>query len=107
MWVEASDLAEWVRSSTAGYPIMITLHAIGMGIMVGLALLLDARLVGRFAGIPYQSLHRFLGIAWIGFGINTLSGACIFAAQATTYIVDKVYLTKMALVILGAITAAI
>ena len=32
---------------------MITCHAIGMGVMVGFALILDARLLGRFADIPY------------------------------------------------------
>jgi hypothetical protein len=107
IWLEATPLADWVRMSTMGYPLMITLHAIGMGVMVGIALLLDARLLGKFAGIPYQSLQRFLGIGWIGLGINTLSGSCLFAAQATQYIVDPVYMTKMGLVLLGAITAAI
>jgi hypothetical protein len=106
IWLEATPLADWVRMSTIGYPLMITLHAIGMGVMVGIALMLDARLLGKFAGIPYQSLQRFLGIGWIGLGINTISGSCLFAAQATQYIVDPVYMTKMGLVLLGAITAA-
>jgi hypothetical protein len=106
IWLEATPLADWVRMSTIGYPLMITLHAIGMGVMVGIALMLDGRLLGRFAGIPYQSLQRFLGIGWVGLGINTISGSCLFAAQATQYIVDPVYMTKMGLVLLGAITAA-
>jgi hypothetical protein len=107
IWLEASSLADWVRMSTLGYPMMITLHAFGMAIMVGLALLLDMRLLGRFAGIPYPALQRFLSLAWIGFGINFVSGSCLFAAQATSYITDVVYMSKMALVVLGAITAAI
>jgi hypothetical protein len=106
IWLEATPLADWVRMSTMGYPLMITLHAIGMGVMVGIALMLDGRLLGKFAGIPYQSLQRFLGIGWVGLGINTISGSCLFAAQATQYIVDPVYMTKMGLVLLGAITAA-
>jgi hypothetical protein len=107
IWLEATALAEWVRSSFVGYPMMIACHAFGMAIMVGLSLTLDLRLLGRFAGIPYPALQRFLGIAWIGFGINFVSGMCLFAAQATMYIVDWVFMTKMALVVLGAITAAI
>ena len=47
---------------------------------VGLALALDMRLLGRFAGIPYDALHRFLGIAWVGFGLNFLSGAALRCA---------------------------
>ena len=106
-WLEATGLADWVRMSTPGYPSMIALHAIGMAIMVGLSLLIDLRVLGWFAGIPLQGLQRFFGLAWIGFGINFLSGSALFSAQATSYIVDWVFLTKMGLVLLGAITAAI
>jgi hypothetical protein len=75
--------------------------------MVGLSLLIDLRLLGWFAGIPLQGLQRFFGLAWIGFGINFISGSALFSAQATSYIVDWVFMTKMTLVLLGAITAAI
>jgi hypothetical protein len=106
-WLEASGLGECVRSSTPGYPSMIALHAIGMAIMVGLSLVIDLRVLGWFAGIPLPALQRFFKIAWIGFGINFVSGSALFAAQATSYIVDWVFLTKMGLVLLGAITAGI
>jgi hypothetical protein len=107
VWLEATGLADWVRMSTIGYPICITLHAIGMAIMVGLALALDMRLLGIFKGIPYPALQRFFGLAWLGFGINFISGSGMFAAQATMYITDITFMTKMALVILGAITVAV
>jgi hypothetical protein len=106
-WLEATTLADWVRMSIPGYPSMIALHAIGMAIMVGLSLLLDMRVLGWFAGIPLAALRRFFGLAWIGFGINFISGSALFSAQATSYIVDWVFMTKMTLVLLGAITAAI
>ena len=106
-WLEATGLAEWVRASIPGYPSMIALHAVGMAVMVGLSLIIDMRVLGWFAGMPLQALQRFFGLAWIGFGINFLSGSALFSAQATSYIVDWVFMTKMALVLLGAITAAI
>ena len=107
VWLEATGLAEWVRSSSPGYPSMIALHAVGMAVMVGLSLLLDMRVLGWFAGIPLQALHRFFGLAWLGFGINFLSGSALFSAQATSYIVDWVFMTKMTLVLFGAITSSI
>lgn len=107
VWLEATGLAEWVRSSTYGYPSMIASHAIGMAIMVGLALALDMRLLGRFQGIPYPALHRFLGIAWVGFTINFLSGAALFTTQATDYITDVMFLLKIGLVLAGSVTAVI
>ena len=78
-----------------------------MAIMVGLSLLLDLRILGWFAGIPLQALRRFFGLAWVGFGINFVSGSMLFSAQATSYIVDWVFMTKMTLVLLGAVTAGI
>lgn len=107
VWLEATGLAEWVRSSIPGYPSMIALHALGMAIMVGLSLVIDMRVLGWFSGIPLNALQRFFGLAWLGFGINFLSGGALFTAQATSYITDWVFMTKMALVFLGAITAAI
>ena len=94
-WLEATGFpGEWVRSSTAGYPSMIALHALGMALMVGLSLLLDLRILGWFAGIPLQSLRRFFGLAWIGFGINFISGSALFSIaadpQAATRIAEGV-----------------
>jgi hypothetical protein len=106
-WVEASALADWVRMSSEGYPSMITLHAIGMAVMVGISLVLDLRLLGRFSAIPTQALNRLQGVAWLGFAVNTISGSALFTAQATSYVVDVVFMSKMALVFLGGITAAI
>jgi hypothetical protein len=93
--------------STAGYPTAITLHAIGMAIMVGLCVIVDLRLLGKFDGIPYQALQRLLPVAWVGFGINTLSGFGLFAAQATMFATDAMFLSKIILVFAGAATAGI
>lgn len=75
--------------------------------MVGLAVLLDMRLLGWFKAIPLPSLLRFLGIAWIGLGVNFISGLGLFSAEATTVIKDVPFVVKMIFVILGAITAAL
>ena len=105
-WLEATSLAEYVRVSAFGYPAAIALHSVGLAVMVGPVLMLDLRLLGRFNGIPYESLSRILGVAWIGFLINFLSGAALFAAQATSYLTNVPFLIKIALVLIGAITAA-
>ena len=30
-WLEATAFADWVRTSLIGYPLLLTLHSIGMG----------------------------------------------------------------------------
>ena len=105
-WIEATSLAEYIRISIYGYPAAIAAHSIGLAVMVGPVLMLDLRLLGRFKSIPYSSLSRILGVAWIGFAINFLSGVALFAAQATSYITNGPFLIKIALVLLGAVSAA-
>lgn len=105
-WLEATRLADWVNTSLLGYPLMISSHAIGMAIMVGIALALDLRVLGRFSAIPYASFQPFLRLAWLGFGLNFLSGAALFTTRAASYVLQPVFVAKIALVLAGAITVA-
>lgn len=106
-WIDNTWLAEMVRVSAYGYPIMIMLHSLGLAIMVGLSVVLSLRVLGAFSAIPFSSLYRLLQVAWVGFIINFVSGGSLFAANATGLIVHQVFLMKMAMVILGAILVAI
>lgn len=105
-WLEATSVAEWARISIYGYPICISAHSIGLAVMVGPVLLLDLRLLGWFRSLPFASLSRILGVAWVGFAINFVSGAVLFAMQATSYLTNVPFLVKLGLVLLGAISAA-
>lgn len=107
LWIEESGTAEYIRVSAYGYPAMITLHSLGLAIMVGLSVVLSLRILGFFSAIPYTTLSRQLKIAWIGFIVNFISGGLLFAAQATTYIVDFEFIVKMTFVILGAILVGV
>jgi len=104
-WLESTALAEWVRTSLIGYPFVLTVHSVGMAIMVGLVTVINMRLIGRFGRIPYASLDGLLKLAWYGLAINAISGAAIFTSQAVSYITSPTYLLKMVMVIGGAIIA--
>lgn len=103
VWIEETWLAEYVRVSALGYPMMIALHSLGLAIMVGLSVVLSLRVLGFFRGIPFSALHKLLKVAWVGFIVNFLSGSGLFASQATTYVTDVTFLLKMGFVLLGAI----
>ena len=104
--LEASAFAEWVRTSFVGYPALLTLHSVGMAIMVGLVFVVSLRLVGKFESIPLSSLEKMLGLAWIGFAVNLISGLGIFTSQATFYVTSGPFLLKFAAVVAGAGLAA-
>ena len=105
-WLESSRVAEWALVSIEGYPIIVTAHSIGLAVMVGISVILNLRLLGWFKGVPYTSLGRVLGFAWFGFAINLISGVVLFTMEATSYVSDVPFLTKIVLVLAGVSMAA-
>ena len=105
-WLESTALAEWVRTSLVGYPLVLTVHSIGMAIMIGLVWVVDLRLVGWFKRIPYTALDNLIRVAWYGLAINFITGSAIFTSQAVFYTTSPIFLLKMFMILCGAITAA-
>jgi hypothetical protein len=105
-WLETTALAEWVLTSLVGYPLVLTLHSVGMAIIVGLVMVVDLRLIGQFERIPLTALDNLLRIAWYGFAINLTTGLMIFTSQAVSYSTSPTYLLKMLMVIGGVAIAA-
>ncbi len=105
-WLESTALAEWVRTSLIGYPLVLTLHSVGMAIIVGLAMVVDLRLIGRFERIPLAALANLLRLAWYGFAINLTTGAMIFTSQAVSYTTSPTFIIKILMVIGGVSVAA-
>ena len=105
-WLESTAVAEWVRTSLVGYPLVLTLHSVGMAIIVGLAMVVDLRLIGRFERIPLAALANLLRLAWYGFAINLITGLMIFTSQAVFYTTSPTFIIKILMVIGGVSIAA-
>ena len=84
-----------------GYPIMISLHAIGLGVVAGLLVMVDLRILGSFDGIPFSTLRSLMKIAWAGFVVNLLSGSALFVAQATVFVENIPFLIKIPAILLA------
>ena len=56
--LESTDFASWLRESASiwGYPTVLTLHTLGMGVLVGASTVIDVRLLGAAPGIPLEPL---------------------------------------------------
>ena len=76
---------------------MLSLHAVGMAVSLGLILVLDLRLLGRFNFVSYLFLRRAVYLAWAGLTVNFLSGTALFVPRGVEYVGDPAFLTKMAL----------
>jgi len=106
-WLEFSALASWVGGSLWGYPIMLGLHAVGLGVVVGVLAMVDLRVAGCFSKLEMVPLKGFIKIAWAGFVVNFISGFSLFAAQATYFITHKAFIIKIIAIFLAIINAAL
>jgi hypothetical protein len=103
--LESSSIATWLRESNTiwAYPMVLTLHTVGLALLVGANTTLDLRLLGFGRSIPLAVMARSFRVMWIGFWINAASGALLFVADATTKGSTRLFAMKLALVMLGVV----
>ena len=105
--IEGLALATWARESPSiwAYPTILTLHTVGLAIVVGVNVVVDLTLLGRAPRIPFASLRALFPIMWWGFAINLASGLLLFMADATTKAGQRVFYVKLALIVVALIVS--
>ena len=105
--IEGSTLAAWVRESPSiwAYATILTLHTVGLAIVVGANVVVDLRLLGWATAIPLAALRAVFPIMWAGFAINFATGVLLFMADATTKSVQTVFYVKLTCITLALIVA--
>lgn len=105
-WLEATWIATFVRESPSllGYTTFLSLHAMGLAIVVGVNTAIALRLLGFARGVPVAPLLKLFPVMYGGFTVNTISGLGLFAASATSLVTNSMFLWKIAFVVLGVIS---
>jgi hypothetical protein len=103
--LEASGFGTWLRESGSiwAYPAVLTMHTLGMGVLVGASAVLDLRVLGCAPKIPLAPLDRLFPIMWAGFWLNAITGVALFVADATTKGTTTVFMTKLGIIVLSVI----
>src|SRR5687767_15120033 len=103
LWLEASALSTWVRESTSvfAFPAILSVHAIGMGLAVGVNVAIALRLLGFAPGVPPRELQRFAPVMWTGFWLNTASGLLLLIGYPTKAFTNPVFYLKISLIAVG------
>ena len=98
--LENSAFGEWVRLSPSlwAYPGILTLHTVGLAILVGANAIVDLRLLGVGSGLPLARLDAFFSAMWLGFVVNALSGVVLFISQATLRATQPIFLAKLSII---------
>jgi hypothetical protein len=95
-------MVRWVAESDWGYPIVLTTHALGMAMVVGIMLMFDLRVMGFARRVPLATARLFFPVAWLGFAINLVSGTLLFFANYTAFLHNTAFLSKMSFLALAA-----
>jgi hypothetical protein len=103
--LESTDFAAWLRESGSiwAYPAVLTLHTLGLGVLVGASSVVDLRLLGAAPHIPIEPLGRLFPIMWIGFWVNAISGVLLFMTDATTKGTTTVFMAKLGIIVLAVV----
>ena len=106
-WLESTSVAIWVGESLWAYPSLLSLHIVGLAVVVGIFSMRDMRLLGLFPGIEPAAFLPLSKLAVFGFIINAISGMLLFTSQAVTFVNSTPFLSKISCVIAGMVLAGI
>ncbi len=104
-WVEQTGFSIWVRESGSlwSYPLILTLHTVGLALLVGFNWAVDLRLLGFAPKVQLSSMERFFPVMWLGFWINAITGVVLLIADATTKMTSWVFGVKMIFIVIAMI----
>jgi hypothetical protein len=98
--IEATDLSVWIRESDSFFSfwLILSLHAIGMGVLVGASVLIGLRILGLAPDLPLAPMQRLYRYIWAGFWIQVVSGALLLIAYPTKSLTNPLFYLKLTLI---------
>lgn len=99
-WLERTALGVWVRESPSlmAFPFILFLHTLGLAMLAGLSVGIDAWLIATRRAVPRRVLAGVHRVMWLGFGINAISGAVLLLAYPAKALTNWVFFAKLLLV---------
>ncbi len=106
-WLENSALSAAIRQWVWLYPIIETVHILGLAILFGSVAMFDLRLLGFSRHLLVTDMAQHL-LPWTytSFGVVALSGFLMFAVDATEVGVNPAFRLKLMLIAATGINAA-
>jgi hypothetical protein len=108
-WLDQTAVGSTIRQSLWLFPAIETVHLLGMAALVGTITVLDLRLLGW--AMPQRRVSevvaRLLPWAWLGFGVQVVTGVLLFSSEAVKIYGNPAFRLKMLLLLLSGIQALI
>ena len=102
-WLEQTSFSTWMRESPSvwAYPMVLFMHTLGLGLLVGASMVIDLRVLGCARDLPLEPMKKFFPVMWIGFWINALSGLALVTIDATAMLTNPLFYVKLVFIALA------
>lgn len=104
-WLESTFMNRLMVENFWMFPLMETIHFIGLILLFGALLVVDGRVLGWGRFINMKAAMAFIPVAIVAFSLNLISGILFVASQPLIYFGNMVFQWKMALVVIAGINA--
>jgi hypothetical protein len=101
-WLDAAGVSHWARGGAWVYPVVNSLHLLGLVMLVGSIGVVDLRLAGLWRRLPAAALSRALTpVALCGLALLVASGTLLFAADGAALARSDTFHRKLVLIALA------
>jgi hypothetical protein len=106
-WLGETSWSIALRESIWVYPIVETVHVLALCLFLGLALLLDLRLLDfALRRTPVTDIvHRVMPWTWAGFALMVTSGAALFYSDPVKFYGNVFFRIKVGLLVAAGVNA--
>lgn len=108
-WLEQTHAGAAVRESLWLFPVIETVHLLGMAALVGTVVTFDLRLLGWvLKGQRVSELgRRLFPWCWAGFAVQVITGTLLFSSEAVHLYANPAFRVKLALICLAGVHALV
>jgi hypothetical protein len=104
-WLESTFMYQLMVDIYWMFPLMETIHFIGLVLLFGALLVVDGRVLGLCRFMNMKAAMAFIPVAIVAFALNLISGIFFVASQPLVYFGNMLFQWKMALIVIAGINA--
>ena len=98
-WVEDTSLSMWIRGeSMLAFPLILSMHTLGMGFLAGTSAGIDLRLLGIANRVPLSDLAKFYPVMWLALALNFTSGVLLLIGYPYKAFTNPLFYLKLTLI---------
>ena len=98
-WLEDTSLSMWMRGeSMLAFPLVLSMHTLGMGFLAGTSAGIDLRLLGIANRVPLSDLAKFYPVMWLALALNFTSGVLLLIGYPYKAFTNPLFYLKLTLI---------